>query len=110
MPELVKEDLVKKKIKINRNTFSLEDKIEILKEFDNPDASLNKISHKFKIPKSTLLGIKKNRTTLFNDFYNASSYNKQKKRKRDGKFKGVEESLFIWFNTKKNVGFNLSNS
>ena len=79
-----------------RTSIPLSTKIEILKELEKPGASLKIVADKFKIGKTTVCDIKKQRES-FND-PNLSN-NKDRKRKQDGRFGEIEEALFIchWF-------------
>ena len=64
-----------------RTAITLSTKIEIL---DKPGASLKFVADKFKIAKTTVADIKKQKQSLLSDFNNPNLNNKDKKRKREG--------------------------
>ena len=65
-----------------RTAITLSTKIEIL---DKPGASLKVIADKFKIGKTTVADIKKQKQSLLADFNNPNLNNADRKRKREGK-------------------------
>ena len=84
-----------------RNSIPLSTKIEILKELEKPGASLKIVADKFKIGKTTVADIKKQKESLLADFNNPNLNNKNRKRKREAYHPDVEEGLFIWFKEKR---------
>ena len=80
---------------IGRTATTLATKIEFLKKLDKPGACLKVIADKFKIVKTTVTGIKKQKQSLLDDFNNPNLNNKDRKRKREGKHGDIEEALFI---------------
>ena len=84
-----------------RTAITLSTKIEIL---DKPGASLKFVADKFKIGKTTVADIKKQKQSLLSDFNNPNLNNKDRKRKREGKHGDIVEALFIWFKEKRSQG------
>ena len=60
---------------------------------DKPGASLKVVADKFKIGKTTVADIKKQKQSLLADFNNPNLNNKDRKRKREGKHVDIEEAL-----------------
>ena len=82
-----------------RTAITLSTKIEIL---DKPGASLKFVDDKFKIGKTTVADIKKQKQSLLADFNNPNLNNKDRKRKREGKHvHGDIEEAFIFGLKKK---------
>ena len=67
--------------------------VEFLYKLDKPGATLEVVADKFKIGKTTVSDIKKQRQSLLADFNHSNLNNKDKKIKRAGKLVDIEEAL-----------------
>ena len=82
-------------------SFTLKQKIKILKFFDQPGMSRKAVQEKFDLTESTLRGFIRNKTQLFEKFQCSSVLSSKRKRNREGAFPELEQAVTMWVSSKK---------
>ena len=85
--------------KNKQKSFSLAEKIKILKCLNEPGMTRKKVREKYDLGESTLRGFIKNTKKLFETFNSSSLESAKRKRQRDGEYPELEDAVTLWISS-----------
>ncbi|RWR99523.1 tigger transposable element-derived protein 6-like protein, partial [Dinothrombium tinctorium] len=96
-------------LKRKRNDLDLKQKVKLIKEKETkPDVTQEELSKKFKIGRSTVSEILKNKLNILKTYENFDA--KRKRTKVNLKYSNLDEIMWEWFKKASSMGLTLSGS
>ncbi|RWS10989.1 hypothetical protein B4U79_18997, partial [Dinothrombium tinctorium] len=96
-------------LKTKRNDLDLKQKVKLIKEKETkPDMTQEELSNKFKIGRSTVSEILKNKSKILKIYENFDA--KRKRTKVNSKYSNLDEIMSEWFKKASSMGLTLSGS
>ena len=82
--------------KAKLKSYSIDEKIKILKCLDQPGMDRKSVREKYGLSESTLRGFIKNKAQLIENFKSSSVESVKRKRNREGAFPGLKRAVTLW--------------